>query len=88
LTAHSQRMAGRWLKIDYLGIILNTAAGCIASTYFGLRHHPHLQSLYSASSILLALVLFVILLAPGADGDAMALCRSALPRLDLGLDAS
>lgn len=75
-------MAGRWLKIDYLGIILNTAAGCIASTYFGLRNHPKLQSLYSASSIVLALTLFIILLAPGADGDTMAIWRLDDSRFD------
>ncbi|KAF1845089.1 hemolysin-III channel protein-like protein Izh2 [Cucurbitaria berberidis CBS 394.84] len=78
LTAHSQYVAGRWLKIDYLGIILNTAAGCIASTYFGLRHHPKLQLLYIASSVVLALILFGILLAPKADGAAMAFWRSIL----------
>ncbi|KAF1835913.1 hemolysin-III channel protein-like protein Izh2 [Decorospora gaudefroyi] len=78
LTAHSPRVAGRWLKIDYLGIIINTAAGCIASTYFGLRHHPNLQLVYIASSVVLALVLFVVLLAPGADGAAMAFWRSFL----------
>ncbi|KAH9862836.1 hypothetical protein J1614_010929 [Plenodomus biglobosus] len=78
LTAHSQHVANRWLKIDYLGIILNTAAGCTASTYFGLRHHPRLQVCYIASSVVLALVLFSIMLTPGADGDAMKLWRSIL----------
>lgn len=76
-------MAIRWLKIDYLGIILNTAAGCIASTYFGLRHHPNLQWAYSLSSIGLALILFMILLAPGADGDSMALWRLVLSSMSI-----
>ncbi|KAF2844643.1 hemolysin-III channel protein-like protein Izh2 [Plenodomus tracheiphilus IPT5] len=78
LTAHSPHVANRWLKIDYLGIILNTAAGCTASTYFGLRHHPNLQLGYIASSVVLGLVLFSIMLAPGADGEAMKLWRAIL----------
>lgn len=78
LTAHSHTTATRWLKIDYLGIILNTAAGCTASTYFGLRHHPTLQLSYITSSALLALILFSIMLAPGADGEAMKIWRSVL----------
>ncbi|KAI8932420.1 hypothetical protein NX059_010606 [Plenodomus lindquistii] len=78
LTAHSQVTATRWLKIDYLGIILNTAAGCTSSTYFGLRHHPHLQLAYSALVVVLAFVLFGVMLAPGADGDTMKVWRAVL----------
>ncbi|KAH4095172.1 hypothetical protein HBH70_199620 [Parastagonospora nodorum] len=78
LTAHSQHVAIRWLKIDYLGIIFNIVAGCTASTYFGLRHHPKLQLCYISSSVALALVLFSVMLAPGSDGDAKKLWRSVL----------
>ncbi|KAF2689044.1 HlyIII-domain-containing protein [Lentithecium fluviatile CBS 122367] len=78
LKAHSERVARRVLKLDYLGIVLNIAIISIASTWFGLREQLHLRSLYITSSISLSGLVFYILLGPKADGASAALWRAML----------
>ncbi|KAH7063492.1 hemolysin-III related-domain-containing protein [Macrophomina phaseolina] len=76
--AHSDRVAQRFLKLDYLGIALNTVATCVSSTHFGLTAHPKLRSFYITCSLAFACVVFFLVLSPTADGPKAAAWRSIL----------
>lgn len=75
--AHSEKIARRFLKLDYLGIVLNISVTNISSTYFGLRGKSHLQFFYIMLSIFCAVEVFQALRKPHVDGPGAACWRFA-----------
>ncbi|OCL06838.1 hypothetical protein AOQ84DRAFT_410104 [Glonium stellatum] len=72
LNAHSEHVALQCLKLDYLGIVLNTTATSVTSTWFSLKEHRNLQLLYTTSSLGFAVTIFFLILRPNADGPTAA----------------
>ncbi|KAF2648621.1 hypothetical protein K491DRAFT_612403 [Lophiostoma macrostomum CBS 122681] len=66
--AYSEPVARAVLKLDYLGIVVNVAAASVTFTWFGLRDEPQLRNVYIIFIVSLTAVVFVLLLAPAADG--------------------
>ncbi|CAG8953096.1 hypothetical protein HYFRA_00003291 [Hymenoscyphus fraxineus] len=70
LSSHSQDVAHRALKLDYLGIVLSITVNSISATYFGMYNSPYFQTFYIAISICCASGVFLNLLGPNADGPS------------------
>ena len=75
INAHSQEVSIRFLKLDYLGIVISIVVSSISSTYFGLYSDRHLQTVYIPLSVCCAVGVFLDLLRPNADGQAAAIWR-------------
>lgn len=72
---HSEDVACRFLKLDYLGIVLTISTSCVSTTFFGLRGHVHLQTLYISLTVACSVVIFLALLNPEVDGQKAAAWR-------------
>ncbi|MCJ1288480.1 hypothetical protein MMC34_000008 [Xylographa carneopallida] len=85
VTAHSEQVATRFLKLDYLGILLNVAACATTFIYAGFHGKPSLQALYISLFVVNSALVFSAILSPLADGPQAAVWRSSL---FVGLSAS
>ena len=70
-------MAARFLKLDYLGILLNLVACAVTFIYAGLYGNPSLQAFYISLFVICATVVFSAMLSPLADGPQAAIWRLA-----------
>lgn len=75
VAAHSERMATRFLKLDYLGILLNVAACAITFIYAGLYGKPGLQAFYISLFVVCATFVLSTILSPLVDGPHASLRR-------------
>jgi adiponectin receptor len=73
--AHSEHVARKVLKLDYLGIILNVSATCVTSSWFGFKKQPHLANIYISLTLGLSITIVILFLKPGADGHTAAVWR-------------
>lgn len=78
MNCHSDDMARRTLKLDYLGIVLTISSTCITSTYFGLYDNPRLQAIYISFTVLCGTTVFWMVLKPGVDGVHAAAWRAVV----------
>ena len=77
VTAHSQDVAHRFLKLDYLGILLNVSTTALTFVYVGLYGNACLQAFYLSILMICTTVVFRAILSPRADGTQAALWRFA-----------
>ncbi len=75
VAAHSERVAIRFLKLDYLGIILNIATTAATFVYAGLYGKLGLQAFYITLVLACAIAMFSAVLSPFADGPGAAKWR-------------
>ena len=73
--SHSEAMANRLLKLDYVGICFSISVTNVSSTYFGLRDDPWLRNVYNTFCLTCALAVLLSMMAPGVDGPGAALFR-------------
>ena len=73
--AHSEAMAKRLLKLDYVGICFSISVTNVSSTYFGLRENPWLRNVYNTFCLTCTLAVLLSMMAPGVDGPGAALFR-------------
>ncbi|KAL9123678.1 MAG: hypothetical protein Q9217_006914, partial [Psora testacea] len=85
VAAHSERVAARFLKLDYLGILLNVAACALTFIYAGLYGKPSLQAFYMSLFVACTTAVLSLMLSPLADGPEAASWRTSL---FIGLSAS
>ena len=74
-SCHSQEVARRHLKLDYLGIVLNITSTCISSTYFGFYGNKLLQTFYVSLIVACGIATFWVVLDPQIDGNSGASLR-------------
>lgn len=74
-SAHSEVMAKRLLKLDYMGICFSITGTNISSTYFGLYDQPWLRNVYDTFCLTCALIVLVSMMGPGADGPGATMFR-------------
>ena len=72
---HSEQVAHRCLKLDYLGIILSITATNISTIYFAFYDQKVIASTYITASSVLAIGTFWAVIDPCADGPNSALWR-------------
>lgn len=77
VTAHSELVAKRFLKLDYLGILLNVFTCGASFIYAGLYGQPNLQAFYIFLYTISAAVVFSAIMSPLADGSQAAIWRLA-----------
>ena len=77
VTAHSEPVAKYFLKLDYLGILLNVFTCGASFIYAGLYGKPNLQAFYISLFTISATVVFSAIISPLADGPQAALWRLA-----------
>lgn len=85
VAAHSEPVATRFLKLDYLGILLNVVACAVTFIYAGLYGKPSLQAFYISLFVICATVVFSAISSPLAEGPQAAIFRTSL---FIGLAAS
>ncbi|KAI9665925.1 MAG: hypothetical protein M1821_003860 [Bathelium mastoideum] len=78
VSCHSQRVARRCLKLDYLGITFNITTTCISATYFGLYDQPFLANVYMTVIAACGVAAFWAVLDPNADGPLAARLRATI----------
>lgn len=74
-SCHSEEMARRSLKLDYLGIVLTISTTCISATFFGLYGHTNMQLIYIAVTVACGMAVFRSVLHPEADGPSASIYR-------------
>ncbi|MCJ1405416.1 hypothetical protein MMC11_008644 [Xylographa trunciseda] len=82
-TSHSHEISRRYLKLDYLGIVLNITSTCISAAYFGLYGDEGLKALYISVIAVCGATTFWFVLDPDIDGHNAAFWR-ALVFITLG----
>ncbi|KAL2041640.1 hypothetical protein N7G274_005424 [Stereocaulon virgatum] len=85
VAAHSEQVAMRFLKLDYLGILLNVAACATTFIYAGLYGKPNLQAFYISLFVICTTTVLSLIVSPLADGPEAAVWRTSL---FIGLAAS
>ena len=75
VAAHSESVAKRFLKLDYLGILLNVTACAVSFIYVGLYERPGLQTFYISLFVICATFAFSATLSSVADGPQAAFWR-------------
>ena len=75
VTAHSEQVAKCFLKLDYLGILLNVFACGVTFIYAGLYGKPNLQAFYISLFTVSATFVFSAIMSPLADGPQAAIWR-------------
>ena len=78
INSHSESVSRCFLKLDYLGIILNVTGALISAAYFGLYGHTFLQGFYILFSVVCAALAFYLLLYDNIDGPGAVIKRYAL----------
>ncbi|KAJ2991609.1 hypothetical protein NUW58_g2458 [Xylaria curta] len=78
VSCHSEHVARRCLKLDYLGIASNITSTCISATYFGLYGQPWLANFYISLILACGLAAFWSMLDPSVDGPRAAKFRAAV----------
>lgn len=67
MAAHSEQVATRFLKLDYLGILLNVGTCAATFVFAGLYGKPGLQAFYITVILACAIAVFFAVLSPPAD---------------------
>ncbi|MCJ1288725.1 hypothetical protein MMC34_000254 [Xylographa carneopallida] len=75
-TSHSHEVSRRYLKLDYLGIVLNITTTCISAAYFGLYADGGLQAVYISLITVCGATTFWFVLDPDIDGHNAAFWRA------------
>ncbi|GAP93058.1 putative hemolysin-III channel protein Izh2 [Rosellinia necatrix] len=78
VSCHSEHVARRCLKLDYLGIASNITSTCVSATYFGLYGQPRLTNFYVTIILACGFAAFWSMLDPSADGPRAAKFRAAV----------
>lgn len=87
MSCHSEHVARRCLKLDYLGIACNITSTCVSAAYFGLYdQQPRLARLYITIILACGLAVFWTLLDPSADGPRAAKFRYVVTSNVITLD--
>lgn len=79
VAAHSEQVATRFLKLDYLGILLNVTACATTFMYAGLYGKPSLQAFYISLFIICTTTVLSVIVSPLADGPEAAFWRFGVP---------
>lgn len=77
VNAHSEPVTKHFLKLDYLGILLNVFTCDNSFIYAGLYGKPNLQAFYISLFTISATVVFSAIMSPLADGPQAAIWRLA-----------
>ncbi|MCJ1321375.1 hypothetical protein MMC15_006719 [Xylographa vitiligo] len=75
-TSRSHEISRRYLKLDYLGIVLNITSTCISAAYFGLCGDRSLQAIYISAITVCGTTTFWLVLDPDMDGHNAAFWRA------------
>ncbi|MCJ1377039.1 hypothetical protein MMC17_000129 [Xylographa soralifera] len=75
-TSHSHEISRRYLKLDYLGIVLNITSTCISAAYFGLHGDESLKAIYISVIAVCGATTFWFVLDPNIDGHNAAFWRA------------
>ena len=73
--SQSEPVARKFLKLDYLGIVLSIFGTCISSSYIGLSEHTLLRNLYISFICIVGAAVFQVTLNPRFDGPRAAKMR-------------
>lgn len=73
--SHSEVVAKRLLKLDYLGVMLTISTTNISATYFGLAGHERMQTIYLSLQVLCAGTVSWVMMSPHMDGTQAASSR-------------
>ena len=79
--SHSEYISRCFLKLDYLGIVLNVMGTIISAAYFGLYGSPVLQGFYILFIVICTACAFYILLRNDIDGPDAVLQRYTILHL-------
>ncbi|MCJ1431235.1 hypothetical protein MMC27_000586 [Xylographa pallens] len=75
-TSHSHEISRRYLKLDYLGIVLNITSTSISAAYFGLDGDECLKAIYISITAVCGATTFWFVLDPDIDGHNAAFWRA------------
>ena len=81
--SHSEHISRCFLKLDYLGIVLNVMGTIISAAYFGLHGSPILQGFYILFIVVCTARAFYLLLRNDIDGPGAILQRYTILHLCL-----
>ena len=79
--SHSEQISRYFLKLDYLGIVLNVMGTIISAAYFGLYGSPVLQCFYILFIVVCTARAFYLLLRNDIDGPGAILQRYTILHL-------